>query len=131
MFCQVTILSLASTYLPRLLLSVGTTDNKLPMCGYQELVRGGSAEVQLSSWLGSHSLSYGCHWREVTGFSVNAPLSVRANAGHSLKSSVKVGLMHTFLHCYRAKVTFWVGDLSICRAIVYKCVYLGMKNCPL
>ncbi|XP_064399710.1 sorting and assembly machinery component 50 homolog A-like [Halichondria panicea] len=73
----------------KLLLSLGTTDTKLPMCGYDELLRSGSVELQTPSWLGSHKLSWEVDWREITGFSYNAPLSVRANAGHSLKSSLK------------------------------------------
>ncbi len=72
---------------------MGTTDTKLPMCGYDELLRSGCVELQTPSWLGSHKISWGVDWREVTGFSYNAPLSVRANAGHSVKSSLKVSTL--------------------------------------
>jgi len=74
----------------RLVLRLGTTDTKLPMCGYDELSCGAAVELHSPSWLGEHILSYGTSWREVTGFTYNTPLSVRTHAGHTLKSGIKV-----------------------------------------
>ena len=74
----------------RLLIGVGTTDTKLPTSGCQEYTTGANAELAFPSDLGQHSLGAGCHWRQTYGFSKNVPLSIRQQAGHSLKSFIKV-----------------------------------------
>ena len=45
---------------------------------------------QLPSVIGQHSFSWEGMWREVTELSKNASFAVREQAGHSLKSSLKV-----------------------------------------
>lgn len=45
---------------------------------------------QLPSVIGQHSFSWEGMWREVTELSKNASFTVREQAGHSLKSSLKV-----------------------------------------
>ena len=74
----------------RLLVAVGTTDTKLPTSGCQEYDTGATADVAFPSNLGQHSVGAGCHWRQMYGFSKNVPLSIRQQAGHSLKSFIKV-----------------------------------------
>ena len=79
----------------RLLIGVGTTDTKLPTSGCQEYDTGASVELAFPSHLGQHSLGAGCHWRQMYRFSKNVPLSIRQQAGHSLKSFIKVSVYHS------------------------------------
>ena len=74
----------------RIFIGVGTTNTNHPSSGYQEHITGSSLGVQFPSWLGIHSLAWGYDWRQVYGFSSNVPMSIREEAGHSLKSSIKV-----------------------------------------
>ena len=74
----------------RLFVGVGTTDTKLPSSGCQEYNTGVAADVVFPSNLGHHSLGFGCQWRQMFGFNSNVPLSIRQQAGHSIKSFIKV-----------------------------------------
>ncbi|KAJ3370219.1 hypothetical protein GGF31_004277 [Allomyces arbusculus] len=56
---------------------------------YDELSRVAGARLVLPHFLlGSHTLGYSAHWRQVLNVGENASLSVRHEAGHSLKSAV-------------------------------------------
>ena len=94
----------------RLLIGVGTTDTKLPTSGCQEYNTGASAKLTFPSHLGQHNLGVGCHWRQMYGFSKNVPLSIRQEAGHSLKSFIKVGDITCTMYCiYIERERFWVN----------------------
>ncbi|KAI9139371.1 surface antigen-domain-containing protein [Paraphysoderma sedebokerense] len=56
--------------------------------GHDELVRGVYAKYYTYSSYGRHSFSYDLDWRQVCNLASNASLSVRHEAGHSLKSSI-------------------------------------------
>ena len=75
---------------PRFHLSLGTTHTKHPFSGFQERAMGPAVAVRFPSPLGMHSLSWNGDWRQVYGFSHDVPMSIREQAGHSLKSAVKV-----------------------------------------
>lgn len=47
---------------------------------------------QLPSFIGQHFLTWEGMWREVTGLSKDASFAIRKQAGHSLKSSLKVSI---------------------------------------
>ena len=51
---------------------------------------------QFPSIIGQHCLSWEGTWREVTGLAKNASFEIREQAGHSLKSALKV---NSVLHC--------------------------------
>ena len=69
---------------------VGTTETKYPFSGYNEFQALSRVQLQSVSALGSHTLSWGYDWRQLYGLSHSVPLAVREQAGHSLKSSIKV-----------------------------------------
>lgn len=73
----------------RLLLTVGKTNTKHLASGFHEHVTGAQAEAQFSSFLGKHGLAVSWDWRDLGEFSATAPLSIRLDAGHSLKCAVK------------------------------------------
>lgn len=76
--------------LSRLLLTLGKTSTKHLASGFQEQVTGAQAEVQFPSFLGKHGLALSWDWRNLGEFSSTVPLSVRQDAGHTLKCAVKV-----------------------------------------
>jgi len=69
---------------------MGTTNTKLLFSGCQEHITGSSLEVQLPSPLGAHSVAWGWDWRQLYDFSADVPMVIREQAGHSLKSSLRV-----------------------------------------
>ena len=73
----------------RLLLTLGKTNTKHTASGFQEQVTGAQAEVQFPSFLGKHGLALSWDWRNLGEFSPTVPLSVRQDAGHTLKCAVK------------------------------------------
>ena len=104
---------------------MGTTNFKQPASGYQEHIyeqkiqmqvrarereqeKEGewkdciSSSLQWFSRLGHHTLGWFCDWRELFGFDNGVPLSIRQDAGHSLKSSIKV-----------SSITKWTGFVII------------------
>ena len=74
----------------RMLIGVGTANTKLLSSGCQEYSTGASAELAFPTHLGQHNLGTGCQWRQISGFDTNVPLSIRQQAGHSVKSFIKV-----------------------------------------
>jgi outer membrane protein insertion porin family len=73
-------------------LSLGTTHTKHPFSGFQERATGPAVAVRFPSLLGMHSLSWNGAWRNLYGFSYDVPMSLREQAGHSVKSAVKHSL---------------------------------------
>ncbi|KAJ0335554.1 hypothetical protein COL922a_009054 [Colletotrichum nupharicola] len=67
-----------------------TTDKA--WAAHQEAVKGGNLRFSWLSGKSVHSLEYSGVWRQVTGLGDNASPSVRADAGDSVKSSIK----HTY-----------------------------------
>jgi len=69
--------------------ALGSSTDK-PWASHEEVVKGGNLRM---SWLNKESdlnaVEYSGAWRQVTGLSGNASSSVRAEAGDSVKSSVK------------------------------------------
>ncbi|KAI8645410.1 surface antigen-domain-containing protein [Parasitella parasitica] len=55
---------------------------------YEELARGAGLRFKTVSKLGYHELSYDMTWRSIDRVSPNASLSIRQQAGDSLKSSI-------------------------------------------
>ena len=70
---------------------------------------------QFPSFLGEHNLAWSLDWRETFGFFNSAPMSVREHAGHTLKSSIKVG--H---HVLYTETTGWVTATT--------CVYVCSRQ---
>ncbi|XP_019849234.1 PREDICTED: sorting and assembly machinery component 50 homolog [Amphimedon queenslandica] len=68
---------------------LGTTNFKQPPCGYQENIYEQKVQMQCFSRLGHHTFGWFCDWRELFGFDNGVPMSIRKDAGHSLKSSLK------------------------------------------
>ncbi|RUS32371.1 surface antigen-domain-containing protein, partial [Jimgerdemannia flammicorona] len=63
-----------------------------PYSSYEEALSGGGVRFKALSKLGYHELSYGAIWRTVDRLAETASLSIRNQAGHSLKCA----LTHTF-----------------------------------
>ncbi|KAI8065722.1 surface antigen-domain-containing protein [Gongronella butleri] len=68
-------------------------NNKL-YSSYEELSRGAGLRYKTMSKFGYHELGYDCTWRSIDHVTPTASLSIRDQAGHSLKSS----LQHLFVH---------------------------------
>ncbi|CAO3585383.1 unnamed protein product [Absidia cylindrospora] len=60
---------------------------------YEELSRGCGLRYKTVSGFGYHEFSYDCTWRSIDKLSPSASLSIRDEAGQSLKSSIN----HTFI----------------------------------
>lgn len=73
----------------KLLVAIGNTNTKHPFSGYQAYTTASNVALHFPSQLGSHSLTWGGDWRQLYSFGTNIPLSVREQAGHSLKCSLK------------------------------------------
>ncbi|ORX56298.1 hypothetical protein DM01DRAFT_1334774 [Hesseltinella vesiculosa] len=67
-------------------------NNKL-YSSYEELSRGMGLRYKTTSRFGYHELGYDCTWRSIDSIAPTASMSIRDQAGHSLKSS----LVHTFM----------------------------------
>ncbi|KAI8583168.1 hypothetical protein K450DRAFT_224520 [Umbelopsis ramanniana AG] len=67
--------------------------NNMMFSSHEELVRGIGARFKgLSNW-GFHEISYDLSWRTIDRIAENGSLSIRNQAGHSLKSSIS----HSFV----------------------------------
>ncbi|KAI8388157.1 surface antigen-domain-containing protein [Radiomyces spectabilis] len=62
--------------------------NNMLISSYEELARGAGLRLKTLSRFGYHELSYDCTWRSIDKVSDTASLSIRQQAGHSLKSSI-------------------------------------------
>ncbi|CDS13179.1 hypothetical protein LRAMOSA05357 [Lichtheimia ramosa] len=67
--------------------------NNLLTSSYEELARGVGLRYKLATRFGYHELSYDTTWRSIDRIADTASLSIRNQAGHSLKSS----LNHVFV----------------------------------
>ncbi|CRG91480.1 SAM50-like protein SPAC17C9,06 [Talaromyces islandicus] len=66
-----------------------------PWASHEEVLKGGWAKLRWQSRSGQlHELAYNGFWRQITGLSPNASLTVRGDAGDSVKSSIT----HTWVH---------------------------------
>ncbi|KAG0175437.1 hypothetical protein DFQ28_000036 [Apophysomyces sp. BC1034] len=63
--------------------------NNMLMSSYEELARGAGLRYKGLSRFGYHELSYDCVWRSIDKVADTASLSIRNQAGHSLKSSIQ------------------------------------------
>ncbi|XP_062499801.1 sorting and assembly machinery component 50 homolog isoform X2 [Corticium candelabrum] len=64
-----------------------------PWSKYNELTHGLAVNYTLPFALGSHQFGYTVDWRQLKCLSNAVPLSVRENAGHNLKSSIRYSLL--------------------------------------
>lgn len=76
---------------PDLLFSTGIYQccMEYPWSGYTETCRGSSIDFTMPSSLGSHCLRLEGVWRDLRALSRTTSFTVREQAGHSLKSSIK------------------------------------------
>ncbi|CAG5132667.1 unnamed protein product [Candidula unifasciata] len=65
---------------------------EFPWSGYKQTDRGMAFDLTFPTFLGSHNLQWEGVWRDLRALSRDTSFSVREQAGHSLKSSLK----HTF-----------------------------------
>ncbi|KAH8690965.1 putative mitochondrial outer membrane protein [Talaromyces proteolyticus] len=66
-----------------------------PWASHEEVLKGGWAKLRWQSRSGQrHELAYNGFWRQVTGLAPNTSLTVRGDAGDSVKSSIS----HTWIH---------------------------------
>ncbi|KAF7728831.1 hypothetical protein EC973_005457 [Apophysomyces ossiformis] len=63
--------------------------NNMLMSSYEELARGVGLRYKGLSRFGYHELSYNCVWRSIDKVADTASMSIRNQAGHSLKSSIQ------------------------------------------
>jgi outer membrane protein insertion porin family len=66
-----------------------------PWASHEEVLKGGWAKLRWQNRSGQlHELAYNGFWRQITGLGPNASLTVRGDAGDSVKSSIT----HTWVH---------------------------------
>ena len=69
-----------------------------PWSGYKEVDRGVGVELAFPSVFGAHSVRWEGVWRDLGCLSNTTAFAVREQAGHSLKSSLKVCVSVALLH---------------------------------